>query len=396
MDIRVSLVKADNRYRKDFGDLEKLKKSIQEIGLLQPIVIDENYRLVCGGRRLKAFQELGIEKIPSRTVNLEHLIYGEYAENEVRKDFTASERIAIGKAMEEALGERRGGDTSTGEQRNKENFPECKGKQTRDIAAEKAGFGNGKTYQQAKKVVDDGAAELVAAMDKGVVSISAAADVATLPKEEQAVIVAKGEREILEAAKNIRAEKAKAKRAERIEKIVEISKGNTELKTDKSYPVIYADPPWRYEHCETDSRQIENQYPTMSLDEICAINIPATDDAILFMWTTAPKLAEGLKVVEAWGFNYRSCAIWDKQNIGMGYYFRIQHEILLIATRGSLPTPEPANRPRSVISIKKSDHSAKPHEVAEMIETMYPELQKIEMFCRSPRKGWDVWGNQCA
>lgn len=217
-----------------------------------------------------------------------------------------------------------------------------------------------------------------------------------LPKEEQAVIVAKGEREILEAAKNIRAEKAKAKRAERIEKIVEISKGNTELKTDKSYPVIYADPPWRYEHCETDIRQIENQYPTMSLDEICAINIPATDDAILFMWTTAPKLAEGLKVVEAWGFNYRSCAIWDKQNIGMGYYFRIQHEILLIATRGSLPTPEPANRPRSVISIKKSDHSAKPHEVAEMIETMYPELQKIEMFCRSPRKGWDVWGNQCA
>ena len=64
--------------------------------------------------------------------------------------------------------------------------------------------------------------------------------------------------------------------------------------------MIYADPPWRYEHCETDSRQIENQYPTMSLDEICAINIPATDDAILFMWTTAPKLAEGLKVVEAW------------------------------------------------------------------------------------------------
>ena len=86
-----------------------------------------------------------------------------------------------------------------------------------------------------------------------------------LPKEEQAVIVAKGEREILEAAKTSGQRKLKAKRAERIEKIVEISKGNTELKTDKSYPVIYADPPWRYEHCETDSRQIENQYPTMSL-----------------------------------------------------------------------------------------------------------------------------------
>ena len=124
--------------------------------------------------------------------------------------------------------------------------------------------------------------------------------------------------------------------------------------------------------------------------------MPVADDAVLFLWTTSPKLEEGLRVAKEWGFTYRTCAIWDKQKMGMGYYFRQQHEILLVATRGEIPAPEPANRPRSVFSIPYDGHSAKPHEVAEMIEAMYPELPKLEMFCRSPRDGWDVWGNQSA
>lgn len=197
-----------------------------------------------------------------------------------------------------------------------------------------------------------------------------------------------GEKTISEVRKSF-------KRAERINKIAEISKGNTELPSQK-FPVIYADPPWRYEHSETDSRAIENQYPTMTLEDICAMPVPATEDAVLFLWTTAPKLEEGIKVLNSWGFSYRSCAIWDKQKMGMGYYFRIQHEILLIGVKGSIPTPEPANRPRSLFSIPYSGHSAKPHEVAEMIEAMYPELPKLELFCRSPRDGWSVWGNQSA
>lgn len=397
MEIRVGLVKAENRFRKDYGNIETLKKSIQEIGLLQPIVVDENYKLVCGGRRLRAFQELGIEKIPARTVNLEHLILGEYTENEVRKDFTVSERVEILKAVEETLSGRRGGDTSTGEQRNVQNFAQCKGKKSLEIAAEKAGFGNKETARQAKKVVDEGAPELVQAMDEGRLKPSVAVDLLEKPKPEQVLLASKEkEKEAKLAAKDIRAEKARARRTERIEKIAEISKGNADLKTEKSYPVIYADPPWRYDYAETENRQIENHYPTMSIDEICQMDVPANNDAVLFLWTTAPKLTEGLRVVESWGFTYRSCAIWDKQTMGMGYYFRVQHEILLIATKGSLPTPEPANRPRSVIQIKKESHSAKPHEIAEMIEAMYPELPKLELFCRSPREGWDVWGNQSA
>lgn len=253
------------------------------------------------------------------------------------------------------------------------------------------------SVKRARAVIEDGAPELVEAVQSGAVSVSAAADVATLPKVEQVEIVARGESEILKAAKEIRAVKSEARRAERVEKIVEISKGNAPLgQVAERYPVIYADPPWRYEHSETESRAIENQYPTMTLDDIKALPLGdiAFDDCVLFMWATSPKLDEAMQVLTAWGFSYRTCAVWDKQKIGMGYYFRQQHELLLVAVRGSPITPAPANRPSSVFSFERGEHSAKPAEVYEMIEAMYPELPKLEMFCRSPRPGWGVWGNQ--
>lgn len=253
-----------------------------------------------------------------------------------------------------------------------------------------------RSVASAAKVIADGAPSLVAALETGAVSASAAADVATLPKPEQAEIVARGEREILQAAKQIRSAKAEERRGERMEKIAEISKGNAPLGSAERYPVLYVDPPWRYEHAESESRAIENQYPTMSLDEIKAMPLGdiAFDDCVLFMWATSPKLGEAFEVLDAWGFSYRTCAVWDKQKIGMGYYFRQQHELLLVAVRGTPPTPAPADRPSSVFSYPRGQHSAKPHEVYELIEAMYPTLPKLEMFCRSPRDGWGVWGNQ--
>jgi N6-adenosine-specific RNA methylase IME4 len=165
------------------------------------------------------------------------------------------------------------------------------------------------------------------------------------------------------------------------------------------YRLLYADPPWRYEHIETESRAIENQYPTMSHEDLCALAVPAAEDAVLFMWATSPKLAEAIQVLEAWGFTYRTCAVWDKGQIGMGYYFRQQHELLLVAARGSLPVPEPSARPASVFRVKRGKHSAKPALVYELIESMYPtftELDRIELFNRTDRPGWTGWGNEPA
>jgi N6-adenosine-specific RNA methylase IME4 len=166
-----------------------------------------------------------------------------------------------------------------------------------------------------------------------------------------------------------------------------------------AYRLLYADPPWRYEHIETESRAIENQYPTMSHEELCALRVPAADDAVLFLWATSPKVAEAVDLIHRWGFSYRTCAVWDKELIGMGYYFRQQHELLLVAARGSLPVPDPAARPASVFRVRRGKHSVKPALAYELLESMYPtftERDRIELFNRTRREGWASWGNEPA
>lgn len=257
-----------------------------------------------------------------------------------------------------------------------------------------------RTVKSAKQVQEKGTVELRNAVEQGRVSVSAAADVATRPQSEQREIVARGEKEILEAAKAIRAERAVASREVRLDNLAEISKGNTALDTSQRYPIIYADPPWRYENPPMGgtNRSIENHYPTMTLEEICAMPVAdlATDDAMLYLWATAPKLAECMEVITAWGFEYRTNIVWDKEHIGMGYHARNQHEILLIAKRGNIPPPQAGKQPASVHREKRTEHSAKPEFYYEMIEAAYPQLPKIELFCRNPRAGWAVWGNQAS
>jgi N6-adenosine-specific RNA methylase IME4 len=160
-------------------------------------------------------------------------------------------------------------------------------------------------------------------------------------------------------------------------------------------------PPWHFEVYNEESgieRAAGNHYPTMELAEICALSVAdiATDDAILFMCTTAPHLGQSFEVLEAWGFEYKSNAVWVKDKLGLGYYVRNRHELLLIATRGDFPCPQPANRPSSVIEAPRREHSRKPDEAYELIEAMYPELPKIELFARNSREGWAAWGNEVA
>lgn len=187
------------------------------------------------------------------------------------------------------------------------------------------------------------------------------------------------------------------KRQERVENILRITEENKELNEGLGvFNLIYADPPWHYEHVETENRAIENHYPTMNLLDI--LNMPiyklANDDAVLFLWATSPKLFEAMAVMGAWGFNYRTCMVWVKDKIGMGYYARQRHELLLIGTRGTLPVPLPSNRPDSVIESPRGQHSEKPVKAYELIEKMYPEYRKIELFSRNIREGWHGWGNQ--
>lgn len=171
---------------------------------------------------------------------------------------------------------------------------------------------------------------------------------------------------------------------------------------DGIFDLIYADPPWQYEHSKTHSRDIENQYPTLELEDIKeltdirgrTVTEIIAEDSLLLLWATAPKLIEALEVMDAWGFTYRSCLVWVKDKIGMGYWARGRHELLLVGVKGEFSPPEEGDRPDSVIEAPRGRHSEKPEEVYEMIESMFPWTSKVELFSRSERVGWTPWGNE--
>ncbi|GAJ18890.1 unnamed protein product, partial [marine sediment metagenome] len=96
------------------------------------------------------------------------------------------------------------------------------------------------------------------------------------------------------------------------------------------------------------------------------------DNAVLFLWATPPKIREALQVIETWGFEYRTGAVWVKDKFGMGYHFREQHELLFVAKKGDIPAPPPKTRRSSVITAARTNHSKKPKEIYKIIQKMYP------------------------
>lgn len=166
----------------------------------------------------------------------------------------------------------------------------------------------------------------------------------------------------------------------------------------KRYGVILADPEWQFTMYSKETgldRAADAHYPTSSLDVIKARDVPsiAASDCVLFLWATAPMMPQALEVMAAWGFTYKTQAVWVKPNLGTGYWFRNRHELLLVGTRGNVPAPSPGDNWDSVIEAPTGTHSTKPAIVLRMIEALFPNLPKIELNRRGPAvKGWDAWG----
>lgn len=169
------------------------------------------------------------------------------------------------------------------------------------------------------------------------------------------------------------------------------------------YDVILADPPWRYDF-DVESRATENHYPTLLVKEICRLKdtnkVRIQDkfdtNAVLYLWATAPKLNEAFEVIRAWGFVYKTNMIWVKDKIGLGWYCRNQHELLLIAEKGNMPLPKAAVRPSSVLNFPRTTHSTKPLEMYAEIERWYPGHKYLEVFGtpnNTRPEYWAVFGN---
>jgi len=172
------------------------------------------------------------------------------------------------------------------------------------------------------------------------------------------------------------------------------------------FSTVLADPPWQFINrtgkVAPEHRRL-NRYGTMKLPEICALPVAEclTPSAHLYLWVPNALLPEGLEVMKAWGFNYKSNIIWHKlrkdggsDGRGVGFYFRNVTEVLLFGTRGkNARTLQPGRTQVNYMGTRKREHSRKPDEQYPLIESCSPG-PRLEMFARGPRSGWTVWGNQ--
>ena len=172
------------------------------------------------------------------------------------------------------------------------------------------------------------------------------------------------------------------------------------LPTSK-FSVIYADPPWDYkgqvQHTgaggQTSGGAVSH-YSTVKLRDLKALPVQdvAEDDCLLFMWATSPHLDQAIELMKAWGFKWATVAfVWMKDRVNPGFYTMSQCELCLVGKRGKIPKPRGARNVRQLVDAPRGIHSAKPHEVRERIDLMFPAQRKLELFGRQRAIGWERW-----
>lgn len=358
----------------DEVEYASLKESIKQNGLREPIT-KQNGKIIDGRSRFKACKELGIEPTFKELDKDESSILYVVDKNLMRRHLSDFDKVEIAQKLSKLpIGSNQ--------------HTAGAGRSQKVIATLLNTSPD--TLQRGNKIFNKGSDELKNALREGKISVSVAAILADLPKEKQGEIAVSEIKTITELVKGMNVAKKTEKRNEKIKLINELAKSNPTLEGMPRSSVIYADPPWEYLGFDG------TPYPTMKLEEICAlkVNDVCTEDAVLMMWVPSAMLPGALEVIKAWGFEYKTSAVWDKQTPGQGGYFRQQHEFLLLATKGNPPTVDPTTTSASVFSEKRGEHSAKPHSFYELIERMYPGLGKLEMFSRNKRDGWTMWGNQ--
>jgi N6-adenosine-specific RNA methylase IME4 len=221
-------------------------------------------------------------------------------------------------------------------------------------------------------------------------------EVAPLPPEQQDEILDAAQREAW-SRNAVRAEVNRRKNSAVIGSLPSSSTCTVEDLSALSqrgdrFGTIYADPPWLYGNQGTRAAT-GNHYGGMTVEEIAALPIRelAADNAHLHLWTTNAFLFDCKAIMEAWGFEYKSCFVWVKPQMGLGNYWRLSHEFMLFGVRGSAPFR--ARDQKSWLECARGKHSAKPEQVRQMIEKVSPGPY-LELFGRSTAQGWTVWGNQ--
>lgn len=356
-------------------DYARLKADIAERGVLVPVEVDEHGVVLDGHHRQRIAAELGVECPTVTRIGLaehEKRLHA-VSLNLARRHLTDAQKVLLGRTIEpdvaEAARRRQGartdlsptGDTST-EVDTTSATTDAEVERTVNEVAEKVGIGSGRTYERHRNTLAE--AERVAP------------DVAA--KAEA------GEATMRDVAKAVR----QAKKAERVADLT----ANNPTVAIGIYTTIAIDPPWQYDNTATRAAAADH-YPTMSLDELADLYVPAADDAHLYLWVTNPFLPDAFRLLAAWDFTYKTTITWTKPQMGLGNYFRSATEHVLFAVRGNLPTLTD-NTP-TWFTADRRQHSEKPDEFYDLAEANSPG-PRLEMFARRPRPGWDAWGNEAA
>jgi len=362
MELNINEIQIKERIRKDDGKIKELEKSIIEVGLINPITINEKNELIAGYRRLMACKNIGWKKIDVRVVSgLSELkeFDIELQENIKRKDFTDIE-------LAEALLKRK--------ELYEREHPETKKGIAQSIGMNKK-LGHDVTADDAITFVEE-------TSKKTGMSERTVREYLELNKLDDDI-----KKELHEGKSKKTSAMRKQKKREQIEKIKELKP------VEGKFHVIVVDPPWPFQgEYDPEGRRLVGDYPTMSIDEIKKIKLPMEDDCILWLWGCDVLLKETLEVIEAWGFNRKSTLIWVKDKIGLGAWLRNQHEYCFLCVKGK-PIFH-GESTSTILNAKRGKHSEKPEEFYQMVEKVCPYKDKLDYFARKKREGWIVYGDE--
>ena len=359
--------------------LEQLREDIKVHGIRKPIVLYDG-KILDGRNRYACARALGID-CPVTVYNEGDPLGFVVSLNLHRRHLTESQRAMVAGNLANM------GQGSRTDLEPRANLHEVSTADAADLLNVSE-----RSVKSGRKVRDKGDDSLIDAVESGQVSVSAAADVAELLKPEQAEIVARGEKEILTAAKEIRQKKAAKRREEN--KQTAAKKAPTPV---GQYDTIVMDPPWPMQKVERDARpnQVGFDYPTMSEAELADLSIPAADNCHVWVWTTHKFLPMALRLLDNWSLKYVCTFVWHKsggfQPFGLPQY---NAEFALYARHGSPKFVETKAFP-TCFSAPRGAHSEKPQEFYDMVSRV-TDGRRLDMFNRRNIDGFDGWGNESA
>jgi N6-adenosine-specific RNA methylase IME4 len=386
--IKVSKVKTPGFRKPDPDHVAQLIESIGEIGLLNPITVDRHFNLIAGRHRLEAHRKLGLASIQANVVDLDE-IHAEMAridENLVRKVGTALERAEMLSDRKE-LYERMHPETKQGGAAGKKGGGKSKNEMISGFAsdtAKKIGTTDRSVQQYVQAASIDPEAKMTIRETAAADSLTDLVKLARLAPAQQRAVAD----QVAKTGETVKAATRTLKRAEQVAQI------KAYVPPEGEFQVITSDPPWPFDDELDGSDAVRGgcPYPTMSIDEICALKVPAHADCVLWLWCTNTHLIDGSapRVLKAWGFTGKTMLTWKKTQMGTGHWLRNITEHVILAVRGN-PVVRGQGQ-TTEFEAPRGEHSGKPDRFFQIVEEVCPSPSRLEMFSRAEREGWVTSG----